>query len=135
VGSVLVGDRPTITRAHRFRKMWGGAMRQSGLLAAACLYALDHNLERLPVDHARAAALAAGLHHRGLAVGHPVDTNIVIVDVAGAGADARLVAHLAARGILVLGFGPGRVRLVPNLDNDDADIPKVLDALNSFASS
>ena len=45
---------------------------------------------------------------------------------------SRLVAHLAARGILTLGFGPGRVRLVPNLDNDDADIPKVLDALNGF---
>jgi threonine aldolase len=135
VGSVLVGDRPTIVRAHRFRKMWGGAMRQSGLLAAACLYALDHNLERLLEDHARAAALAAGLRHGRLAVGHPVDTNIVIIDVVGDGADTRLVAHLAARGILVLGFGPGRVRLVPNLDNKDADIPKVLDALNSFEAA
>jgi threonine aldolase len=135
VGSVLVGDRATIRRAYRFRKMWGGGMRQSGLLAAACLYALDHNLERLAVDHARAAALAAGLRHPRLSVGHPVDTNIVMVDVAGEGADARLVGHLAARGIKVLGFGPGRVRLVPNLNNDDVDIQAVIDALNSFEAA
>ena len=135
VGSVLVGDRATIKRAYRFRKMWGGGMRQSGLLAAACLYALDHNLERLAVDHARAAALAAGLHHPRISVGHPVETNIVMVDVAGEGAEARLVGHLAAHGIKVLGFGPGRVRLVPNLNNDDADVRTVIDTLNRFESA
>jgi hypothetical protein len=64
-----------------------------------------------------------------------VDTNIVMVDVAGEGADARLVGHLAARGIKVLGFGPGRVRLVPNLNNDDVDIQAVIDALNSFEAA
>lgn len=132
VGSVLVGDREVIARAWRFRKMWGGGMRQSGLLAAACLYALEHHLERLAEDHARAAAIARGLDHPALAVGHPVDTNIVIIDVAGAGGDARLVAHLAASGILTLGFGPGRVRLVPNLMNSDEDIARVVDALNDF---
>lgn len=132
VGSVLVGDREVIARAHRFRKMWGGGMRQSGLLAAACLYALEHQLERLAEDHARAAAIAGGLDHPALSVGHPVDTNIVIVDVAGPGADLRLVAHLAARGILALGFGPGCVRLVPNLLNSDADIARVVEALNAF---
>ena len=132
VGSVLAGDREVIARAYRLRKMWGGGMRQSGLLAAACLHALEHHVERLAEDHARAAAIARGLDHPSLAVTHPVDTNIVIVDAAGAGADARLVAHLAARGILVLGFGPGRVRLVPNLMNSDADIAQVVAALNDF---
>lgn len=132
VGSVLAGDREVIARAARFRKMWGGGMRQSGLLAGACLYALEHNLERLAEDHARAARIAAGLDHPALSVGHPVDTNIVIIDVAGAGADARLVAHLRGHGILVLGFGPGRVRLVPNLMNSDADIARVVEALNAF---
>ena len=134
VGSVLVGDRPTLVRAHRFRKMFGGAMRQSGLLAGACLYALDHHLDRLAEDHARAAAMAAGLAHPALRVGHPVDSNIVILDVEGPRGDARLVEHLAANGILALGFGPGRVRLVPNLNNRDEDIPRVVAALNSFAA-
>lgn len=134
VGSVLVGDRPTVVRAHRFRKMFGGAMRQSGLLAGACLYALDHHLGRLAEDHARAAAMAAGLAHPALRVGHPVDSNIVILEVAGHRDDVRLVEHLAAKGILVLGFGPGRVRLVPNLNNRDEDIPRVIAALNSFAA-
>ncbi len=135
VGSVLVGDRATIARAYRFRKMWGGGMRQSGLLAAACLYALDHHLERLADDHARAAGLAAGLQHPLLSVGHPVDTNIVILDVAGPGNDARLVAHLASHGVLVLGFGPGRVRLVPNLENSDQDLHRVEELLNGFPAA
>lgn len=134
VGSVLVGDRPTVVRAHRFRKMFGGAMRQSGLLAGACLYALDHHLGRLAEDHARAAAMAAGLAHPALRVGHPVDSNIVILEVAGHRGDVRLVEHLAAKGILVLGFGPGRVRLVPNLNNRDEDIPRVIAALNDFTA-
>lgn len=132
VGSVLVGDREVIGRAYRFRKMWGGGMRQSGLLAAACLYALEHHLGRLAEDHARATVIARGLDHPALSVSHPVDTNIVIVDVAGPEGDARLAAHLAARGILALSFGPGRVRLVPNLLNSDADIARVVDALNGF---
>ena len=86
VGSVLAADRRTITRAHRFRKMWGGGMRQAGILAAACLYALDHHLERLAEDHAHAAMIARGLDHPDLKVNHPVETNIVILDVAGRGA-------------------------------------------------
>ena len=135
VGSVLTGDREVIAKAWRFRKMWGGGMRQSGLLAAACLYALDHQLERLADDHARAAALAAGLAHPRLSVGHPVDTNIVIIDVAGPDGEAALVAHLAAHGILALAFGPGRVRLVPNLGVGDEDITRVLEVLHSFPAA
>ena len=135
VGSVLVGDRAVVARAYRFRKMWGGGMRQSGLLAAACLYALDHHLERLADDHAHAAALAAGLRHPDLSVNHPVDTNIVIVDVRGDGADVRLVDHLAARGVMVLGFGPGRIRLVPHLGIAEADIARTLGALNDFSAT
>lgn len=135
VGSVLVGDREAIARAYRFRKMWGGGMRQSGLLAAACLFALEHQLGRLAEDHAHARALAAGLDHPLLSVGHPVDTNIVIIDVAGAAGEARLVAHLAARGVLALAFGPGRVRLVPNLEVRAGDLPRVLAALNGFPAA
>jgi len=135
VGSVLAGDADTIARAYRFRKMWGGGMRQSGLLAAACLHALDHHLERLAEDHAHARLLAEGLANPHLAVNHPVDTNIVILDVAGSGGDTALLEHLAAGGVLAVGFGPGRVRLVPNLDTPTAAVRRALDVLNAFAGS
>ncbi len=131
VGSVLAGDARTMARAHRFRKMFGGGMRQVGILAAACLYALEHNLVRLEQDHKRARRLASEVDHPDLKVGHPVETNIVIFDVAG-GRDHELLAHLEAAGVLGVGFGPGRVRLVPNLDTDDEGIGRAVAALNAF---
>jgi threonine aldolase len=132
VGSVLASDRETIRRAHRFRKRLGGGMRQAGILAAACLYALDHHLERLAEDHAAARRLATGLAHPQLSVGHPVETNIVIVDVAEPATAEALLAHLRAREVLAVGFGPGRVRLVPNLDTDAVAIEAALVAINEF---
>jgi threonine aldolase len=132
VGSVLAADRPTIDRAYRFRKMWGGGMRQAGLLAAACLHALDHHLARLAEDHAAARALASGLANPMLTVNHPVETNIVIIDVIGPGADTALLDHLERQGVLGVGFGPGRVRLVPNLDTPPAGVERALAALNGF---
>ena len=131
VGSVLASDRETIVRAHRFRKIFGGAMRQVGILAGACRYALEHNLDRLADDHAAAARLAAGLDHPDLKVNHPVDTNIVIIDVAG-GDEEALLAHLEERDILGVAFGTGRVRMIPNLDTSAADVDRALEALNSF---
>ena len=135
VGSILAGDRETIARAYRFRKMWGGGMRQAGLLAAACLYALDHHLERLAEDHAAARALASGLANPALAVNHPVETNIVIIDVTGPGGDDALLAHLEREGVLGVGFGPGRVRLVPNLDTPAGGVERTLSALNGYRGS
>lgn len=133
VGSVLAGDKDFINKAHRFRKMFGGGMRQGGILAAGCLYALENNLDRLAEDHHHATLLATGLDHPALKVNHPVDTNIVIMDVTGAGADQALLNHLKNNGILAVGFGPGRVRLIPNLDTPTKDVQRVLDVLNSFA--
>ena len=136
VGSVLVGDRETIARAHRFRKLLGGGMRQVGILAAACLYALDHHLERLAEDHFHAQLLATGLDHPQLTVNHPVTTNIVIVDVvgdvAGGCGEESLLAHLSAQGVLGVGFGPGRVRLIPHLDTSRADVEHAVAALNAW---
>ena len=132
VGSVLAADGETIRTAHRYRKLLGGAMRQVGVLAAACLHALDHHLERLVEDHAAARRLASGLDNPSLAVNHPVDTNIVIVDVAGPGGDAALLAHLEAGGVLAVGFGPGRVRLIPNLGTPPEAVEAALAVLNSF---
>jgi threonine aldolase len=133
VGSILAADRETIKGAHRFRKQWGGGMRQVGLLAAACLYALDHHLDRLAEDHAHAQRLALELDHPALSINHPVETNIVIIDVAPPENDAVLLAHLSGQEILAVPFGPGRIRLVPNLGTSSEDITRVIAALNAFA--
>jgi threonine aldolase len=134
VGSVLASDRETIVRAHRFRKIFGGAMRQVGILAGACRYALEHHVGRLDDDHAAATRLAVGLDHPDLKVNHPVDTNIVIIDVAKE-AEEALLAHLEKLGVLGVGFGPGRVRLIPNLDTSAADLDRALEALNSYTGA
>lgn len=132
VGSVLAADQGTIDRAYRYRKMWGGGMRQVGLLAAACIYALDHHLPELGQDHEKAQILSNGLDHPALKVNHPVDTNIVIIDVAGKDGDRALVEHLAGHGILSVGFGPGRVRLIPHRDTPLADVQKAREVLDAF---
>jgi threonine aldolase len=123
VGSVIAGTRELVTRAHRFRKMLGGGMRQSGILAAAALWALDHNVERLADDHLHARELAAWLAEvKGLSINlERVQTNIVLVDLSTRLPPAeRFVAALAARGVLCLALGPRRLRLVTHLDVDRA---------------
>ncbi len=133
VGSILAGQRVLIERAHRHRKRFGGGMRQVGILAAACIYALRYHLQRLAEDHARAARLGRELHNPLLRVAHPVQTNIVILSVSPPATADGLLAHLAGEDILAVGFGPGRVRLVPHLGVDDAAISRVLTVLNAFA--
>ena len=112
-GSALCGSRELIGRAHRWRKMAGGAMRQSGVLAAAALYALDHHVARLADDHANARRLAHGLQGLpGVSVAPP-QTNIVFVELAP---DRALGAaeRLRARGVLTT--GQSKLRLVTHLD-------------------
>lgn len=128
-GTVLVGSRGLIERATRARKILGGAMRQAGILAAAGLYALEHNVARLAEDHANAARLAAGLAQiPGLRV-EPARTNMVFVHVP-AGRVAALGAHLAREGVLAL-VGP-RTRLVTHLDVDAAAIDRAVAAFRGF---
>ncbi len=117
-GSAIVGDRDTIAKARRFRKMLGGAMRQSGLLAAAALHALDHHVERLIDDHDNARRLADGISGvRGLSIPMPVATNMVFVDVAPTlGTAAALCEALQREGLLVLPTAPQRLRAVTHLD-------------------
>src|SRR5690606_22954514 len=108
VGSLLLGSKDFIARARRIRKMLGGAMRQAGMLAAAGLYALEHHVDRLAEDHANARLLAEGLTAaarsnpalNGRLNVHPVQTNILFVDVAADIADS-LLAHLVACGVRV----------------------------------
>lgn len=129
VGSVLVGDAAFIARARRWRKTLGGGMRQVGILAAGCHHALDHHVERLGEDHARARQLAEGLADiDGVAV-QACDTNMVFLAVPEADGRA-LEAHLAARGILAA-VG-ATTRLVLHLDVSEDDIPRILAAFRSF---
>jgi threonine aldolase len=118
-----------IARAHRVRKMTGGGMRQSGVLAAAADYALEHHLERLAEDHALAQRLAHGLSGiAGLSV-RSAQTNIVFLDVAdGRGPD--LLAFLKQRGIWATGLIG--LRFVTHLDLDAACIDRTVDAVTAF---
>ncbi len=133
VGSMLAGPRSVMDCAKRNRRRLGGAMRQSGILAAAGLYALDHNIERLADDHARARRLGEMLADiPSLDVVTP-DTNILMVDLAADGIDARtLVARLKERGILVTAFSARRVRFVTHLDVDDAEIESAATAVHDI---
>jgi threonine aldolase len=127
-GTVLVGRRDVIDRARRVRKMLGGTMRQVGILAAAGLYALEHNVDRLAEDHANAERLAKGLAALGLKV-DPVQTNMVFVALPKDTA-APLKAHLDASGIVTL--GGQKMRLVTHLDVDAAGIDRALAVFAQF---
>jgi threonine aldolase len=132
VGSVLCGSRAFVTRAHRYRKMLGGGMRQAGVLAAAGRYALTHHLERLVLDHQRARALAVGLAGLpGLRVDlERVQTNIVFValeDSARFATAAELLSAVSAD-VRAVVSGPRLLRLVTHLDVDDAHVARAIEA-------
>ena len=131
IGSVLVGEADFIAEARRFRKMFGGGMRQVGIIAAGALYALENHRERLANDHANAQHLAIGLAGtKGLAIDPlDVETNLVFFNVTGMLAD-DLVEALAAEGIAMLATGPGRVRAVVNLGVLPEHIDEILTATN-----
>jgi threonine aldolase len=126
VGACLAGSAAFIEEAWRWKQMIGGAMRQSGIVAAAGLYALDHHVERLADDHARARRLAEGLAALPGVELDPatVQTNIVIFAVPDA---AAFTAALAAEDVVMSHFGPTRVRAVTHLDVDDAGIDRALE--------
>jgi len=126
VGSALVGSAEFIRRAHRWRKMLGGGMRQAGVLAAAARHALDHHVQRLADDHALAQRLADGLQGLpGLTV-EPPQTNIVFADLQGPRANG-LIEHLKTRGVLATGLY--RLRFVTHLDVDAAGIDRAIAAV------
>ena len=131
VGSVLLGTEALITSGKRWRKMLGGGMRQSGILAAAGLYALDHHVERLAEDHARAQMLAAGLRAiEGINV-QACQTNMVFIEVPSERLRA-LDRHLTEAGVRAsIGYLPS-VRLVTHLDIDDAAITRAIEAFGRF---
>jgi threonine aldolase len=130
VGSILAGSGETMERAWRVRRRLGGGMRQAGIVAAAGLYALRHNLGRLGEDHRRAAALARGADAvDGISARTP-QTNIVLLDLDdGAPGPDQLLPRLRERGVWMTPWGPRRLRAVTHLDVDDAGIARAVDAL------
>ncbi len=127
VGSALAGSEEFIERARRFRKQFGGGMRQSGIIAAGALYALDHHRDRLADDHANARKLAEGLAgSEGIEIDPAtVETNIVILRVTAAPA-AELAEKLRDSGVLVLALGPDMIRAVANLMVSSEQIDQAL---------
>jgi threonine aldolase len=118
-GSLLCGTRALIDRMVRYRRMLGGAMRQVGLFAAAGLYALDHNMQRLADDHTNARRMAMRLAESDRIIIEPaaVRTNILVFDLApGAPDAATVVARARDRGVLIFAFGPRTIRAVTHLD-------------------
>src|SRR5262245_21107842 len=126
VGSLVAGSRELVERLQRIRKMYGGGMRQAGVLAAAGSYALEHQLERLAEDHANAHRLARGLRELGFQVEDEPETNIVMLRARD---DRALQGACRERGVLVGRTGPGRLRAVTHLDVSAADIDEALDRL------
>jgi len=137
VGSLIVGTRAFVDRAHRFRKMFGGGMRQAGSLAAAGTYALDHHVDRLADDHARARRLAESLAEMpGIDVAlDRVQTNMVYIDLDPAGrSSAEWVEALQREGVLVVATSPNQLRAVTHLDVADAGIDSVIDSFARLSS-
>jgi threonine aldolase len=134
VGSALCGSRAQIARARQYRKMFGGGMRQAGVLAAAALYALDHHRARIAEDHAAARAIAAALREvAGNVAVLDGDTNQVNVDTPGIAAE-RLIEAAKRRGVLVGAMAPFRTRAVTHLDLAPAEVPVAAAALREALS-
>jgi threonine aldolase len=131
MGAVLAGPRVSIEQAWRLKFLFGGALRQAGIVAAAMLYALDHNVERLAEDHARAGRLAEGLAVAGLPVDvEATETNFVGIDVASAGLDAREAqGRIAEHGVRVGLLRPGVLRVATHLGVSDDDVDRAIELI------
>ena len=130
VGSVLVGSKEFIHKARRVRKVIGGGMRQVGMLAAAGIYALENNIERLAIDHQHADLLAEGLRNcTWIDRVMKVETNIVIGNMKEGFQNSNFVEKLHKLGVSIVSFGKGRIRMVTHLDVTKEDIDKVISLL------
>jgi len=132
VGAILVGDATVMKRAHMIRKRFGGGMRQSGILAAAALHALDAHLARLADDHAHAHALAERLEGAGGAHVVPPDTNIVMVDLPEGVTSSAVVAAAREEGVRITPWSATRLRAVTHLDVDGEAIDRAGHVIRSL---
>ncbi len=133
IGSVLVGDNKTINTARRYRKVFGGGMRQIGYLAAACNFALDHNIVRLIEDHNKATTIAETLRKSEYVKNiKPVETNIIIFEMINDSIAQKFIQHLAENNIFIIDMGKGLLRIVTHLDIKEDMIDKILFTIKSF---
>jgi threonine aldolase len=131
LGAIIAGSEQAIEEAWRLKFLFGGALRQAGVVAAAMLYALDYNIDRLAEDHARAKRLAAGLAEAGLPVDvEATETNFVGIDFGSIGVDAREAKQrIRDRGVNVGLLRPGVVRVAVHLDVTDADVERAIELI------
>jgi threonine aldolase len=130
-GAIVAGSGERMLRARRFKHQFGGAMRQAGIAAAACVYALDNHVDRLADDHARARRLAESLHAAGLPVDlEQVETNFVQIDVGALGlSQMEAMERLLNEGVRLSTTSGGRLRAVTHLDVSDDDIDRAAEAI------
>jgi len=134
MGAVLAGSTEFIQAAWRVKQRIGGAMRQSGVIASYCLYALENNVERLAEDHALASRISESLQDfSGIANLLPVETNIIIADLASdAPSAAQLVSKLREESIHIGAFGDKRIRIVTHLDVNTQAADNLITALSNY---
>jgi threonine aldolase len=132
-GSVLIGTKQFIAKARRIRKIFGGGMRQAGYLAAACIYALDNNIERLKHDHHHAQQLANALRSKAFVENMmPVETNIVIFEVNNKYTAPVIAAEFKKHDILAIAISSTQIRMVTHLDITGSMIDKTVDVINQL---
>ncbi|HVU94662.1 MAG TPA: GntG family PLP-dependent aldolase [Puia sp.] len=134
IGSILLGPATFIKQARRVRKVFGGGMRQAGFMAAAGIYALENNIERLAVDHSHARTIAAALEKKDFVKSiMPVETNIIIFELGGAMDCARsLSADLREKGILTIAIAANQVRMVTHLDISPSMVDEVVSVIEQL---
>ena len=133
VGSVLLGPKDFIKKARRIRKVFGGGMRQAGFMAAAGIYALQNNIDRLSIDHEHATQIAEALSKKDF-IGAllPVETNIIIFEVKGRFTAQQLSAKLKEHNVLAIAISPTQVRIVVHLDITPAMVAETIQVIESF---
>jgi len=133
VGSLLIGTKEHINRSMRIRKLFGGGMRQVGYMAAAVIYSLDNNVERLAIDHKKARVLGKALENSPLINSvEPIETNIVIFYTADTVDENDFVQKLADKNILLISMGDGKLRMVTHLDFTDEMLEIVVSELDNL---
>lgn len=133
VGSVLLSTKDLIRKARRIRKVFGGGMRQAGFLAAAGIYALQNNIDRLSIDHEHARQIAEAIENKDMVkMVLPVETNIIIFELKDSQGAPALVTKLKEHNILAYAIAPNRVRLVLHLDISEEMVKKTIQVFNQL---
>lgn len=136
LGAVLAGSTSFIQKARRYKHLFGGALRQAGIVAAGCIYALEHHIERLQDDHNNAKLLAEGLSSiPGIKMDGPIDTNIVFFDTTAAGVPPNHFVSAIKQAGVEMGAMGKRIRAVTHLDVNRQDVEQAIDIVNQVMAN